>query len=328
MTIKRLILLALVSMTFFKTKSQDIEFSQFYNSPLYLNPAFTGVGIGPRFVLNYRNQWPSLNNAFVSYAASYDQYIDPISGGIGFLAMADNQGSGLYRTFSFSGMYAYQISVNDNLAVKAGFSASVNQSSLRYSDLLFYDMIDQQTGAVVFSTNETGPSALTKTYFDAGAGMLVYSKKVFFGIGVKHLTQPTISFYNNGKSLLPIRIAANLGYEFKKKKNSKGYFAPNILYVQQGTFNQLNVGGYLGIHALNLGLALRHDFSNSDALILTAGIKKGIFKTAYSYDATISNLKGKSGGAHELSLIFNIGDSPKAERKRYMKRLAECPNIF
>lgn len=317
-------------MTIFKTKSQDLEFSQFYNAPLYLNPAFAGVGIGPRFVLNYRNQWPSLGDAFVNYAVSYDQHIDKISGGIGFLATADNQGQNDagYNTYSFSAMYAYQFSVNDNLAVKAGFSASANQSSLNYNRLLFSDMIDPQTGAVNFTTSEMEPNSLTKTYLDVGAGVLVYSQKVFMGIGVKHLTQPAISFYDNGKSFLPIRVAVNFGYEFKKKKNAKNYFTPNILYVQQGRFNQINVGGYLGISALNLGLALRHDFSNADALILSVGVKKGIFKTAYSYDATVSNIKGKSGGAHELSIGFNIGESKKAERKRYIKRFTECPNIF
>ncbi len=317
-------------MLFSKTQSQDLEFSQFYNSPMYLNPAFAGVGVGPRFILNYRNQWPSLGNAFTSYAVSYDQYIDKISGGIGFLATADNQGQddAGYNTYSFSAMYAYQLSVNDNLAVKAGFSASFNQSSLNYNQLLFSDMIDPQTGSVIFTTNELNPSNLTKTYLDVGAGALVYSQKVFMGLGIKHITQPTISFYDNGKSLLPIRLAVNFGYEFKKKKNAKNYFTPNILYVQQGRFNQINIGGYLGISALNLGMALRHDFSNADALILSVGVKKGIFKTAYSYDATVSNIKGKSGGAHEVSIGFNIGESKKAERKRYMKRITACPNIF
>jgi type IX secretion system PorP/SprF family membrane protein len=189
-------------------------------------------------------------------------------------------------------------------------------------------MIDPQSVSITSQTAELRPNSLNRSYFDIGSGVLVYSKKVFFGIAVKHLTQPTISFYEAGKSLLPIRFAANLGYEFKKKKKSKNYFAPNILYVQQGRFQQINIGGYLGTGALTLGLALRHNFTNADALILSAGIKKGVFKTAYSYDPTISNLRGKSGGAHELSLAFNLGDSKKAERKRNLKRFTECPSIF
>ena len=300
----------------FKTKAQDLEFSQFYNAPLYLNPAFAGVGNGPRFTLNYRNQWPSLNNAFINYTASYDQDIPKISGGVGLLVAADNQGNGLYKNLSFTGIYAYQLNVGDNFAVKTGFSASYNQSSINYSELQFID------------GSELAPSFTSKSYFDAGVGALVYSKKVFFGLGVKHLTQPTISFYESGKSMLPIRFAANLGYEFKKRKKSKSYFAPNVLYVQQGRFSELNVGGYFGTGALNLGLALRHDFSNADAVILIVGIKKGVFKTAYSYDVTASNLRGRSGGAHEFSIGFNFGDSKNAERKRDMKKFTGCPTFF
>lgn len=37
---------------------QDPEFSQFFANPLHLNPALTGTSELPRFVLNYRNQWP------------------------------------------------------------------------------------------------------------------------------------------------------------------------------------------------------------------------------------------------------------------------------
>jgi len=59
-------------------KAQDIHFSQFYLSPLNLNPAMTGVmNCNVRLVANYRNQWSSVlkQNAFKTYSASYDQRI-------------------------------------------------------------------------------------------------------------------------------------------------------------------------------------------------------------------------------------------------------------
>ncbi|MBL7808489.1 MAG: type IX secretion system membrane protein PorP/SprF, partial [Saprospiraceae bacterium] len=57
-------------------QAQDIHFSQFYQSPLNLNPAMTGVmNCNHRFVANYRNQWASIlkNRAYNTYSASYDQ---------------------------------------------------------------------------------------------------------------------------------------------------------------------------------------------------------------------------------------------------------------
>ena len=58
--------------------AQDIHFSQFYMSPLNLNPALTGVmNCNTRMVANYRNQWASAlkAGAYNTYSASYDQKI-------------------------------------------------------------------------------------------------------------------------------------------------------------------------------------------------------------------------------------------------------------
>ncbi|MFQ3327045.1 MAG: hypothetical protein ACI8YC_001686, partial [Salibacteraceae bacterium] len=55
--------------------SQDPIYSQFYSNPLYLNPALAGVERCPRFVMNYRNQWPGISSGggnYVTYSASYD----------------------------------------------------------------------------------------------------------------------------------------------------------------------------------------------------------------------------------------------------------------
>ena len=43
----------------FNLNSQNLNYSQFYSSPLNLNPAMTGIGEFGRVGVNYRNQWPS-----------------------------------------------------------------------------------------------------------------------------------------------------------------------------------------------------------------------------------------------------------------------------
>src|SRR6185295_4728317 len=77
-------------------QAQDLEFSQFFNAPLYLNPAFAGVKVGPRFALNYRNEWAGLGDAYISYAASYDQHFNVLDGGIGIQVLSDRQANGIY----------------------------------------------------------------------------------------------------------------------------------------------------------------------------------------------------------------------------------------
>jgi len=76
-------------MSGFEVIAQDPSFSQFYANRLYLNPAFAGTENCPRVGLSYRNQWPSLDQGFVTYSASYDQRVDALAGGLGLLVMSD-----------------------------------------------------------------------------------------------------------------------------------------------------------------------------------------------------------------------------------------------
>ena len=63
--------------------AQDPVFSQFYLSPLQLNPGLSGLTESPRFSANYRNQFPGFNNAYRTYAVSYDQFFPSINSGAG-----------------------------------------------------------------------------------------------------------------------------------------------------------------------------------------------------------------------------------------------------
>ena len=54
-------------------RAQDPNFSQFFASPLTLNPALTGKFDGSvRVAGNYRNQWPTIENAFITKTVSLD----------------------------------------------------------------------------------------------------------------------------------------------------------------------------------------------------------------------------------------------------------------
>ncbi|MEO9210409.1 MAG: type IX secretion system membrane protein PorP/SprF, partial [Ginsengibacter sp.] len=57
----------------FQLKAQDPHFSQFFASPLTLNPALTGKFDGDlRVAGNYRNQWPTLDNYYRTFSVSVD----------------------------------------------------------------------------------------------------------------------------------------------------------------------------------------------------------------------------------------------------------------
>src|SRR3954470_19629164 len=92
--------------------AQDPQFTQFYASPLYLNPAFTGLTYEHRFALNYRNQWPGINTAYTTYMASYDYNISNLNSGIGLFALQDRAGSSNLVTTQYGANYAYRIKID------------------------------------------------------------------------------------------------------------------------------------------------------------------------------------------------------------------------
>ena len=80
------------------TGAQDPEFTQFYASPLHLNPALAGTGRCSRITTSYRNQWPSIQNAYVTYQTSYDQFMPGMNGGVGIAFIGDRAADGIYNT--------------------------------------------------------------------------------------------------------------------------------------------------------------------------------------------------------------------------------------
>ncbi|MBS1659023.1 MAG: PorP/SprF family type IX secretion system membrane protein [Bacteroidetes bacterium] len=312
------------------TAAQDLAFSQYFNAPVYTNPAFAGVDDGPRFSLNYRNEWASLGNAYLSYAAAYDQNFEGIGGGIGAILVSDRQAGGLYVTNSFTGVYSYQINLNRYYAVRASAQAGLVQHRIATDELVFAENINPDNGSVISNGSTDLPDQPNKTFADFGAGFLLYSQKFFMGMSAKHLTSPNESLLSSQISPLPICWSANLGWEFHSDphKPSIVYFTPNFLYVQQAKFKQLTGGAILGVSLIYGGMYYRTTFTNGDALILQVGLKRGVFKMGYSYDATVSQLKGKSGGTHELALVLNFHDSEKIQNRRHSKSVSKCPEIF
>jgi len=307
--------------------AQDLEFSQFFNASLYLNPAFAGADIGPRFALNYRNEWAGLGNAYISYAASYDQHFDALDGGIGVLVVSDQQANGIYVGNSATGVYSYQINLSKKFTLQAAASVAVVQKRIQNDKLIFAENINPNDGSIISSGSIDLPDRPSRTFPDFGAGFLFFTQKTFFGFSVKHLTSPNESLLSAQNSPLAYRLAGNFGVEFHSKSTKKIplFFSPNIFLASQSKFKQLTFGAILGIGVFYGGFSYRTTFTNADAIIVMTGLQKGVFKFGYSFDATVSGLKGNTSGSHELSLVFNFHDSEKVLKKQHTKKTWQCP---
>jgi len=285
--------------------AQDPAFSQFYANPLYLNPAFAGTNECPRVNLNYRDQWPGIGRTYITNSVSYDQHISAIGGGLGILVTQDRAGAGNLNTTFFSLQYSYRLKVNNQFAMKAGFEASYRTIKLDWSELTFGDMIHPRDGFIYGTQEDIDNNPTNKGFPDFSAGLLGYSKNLFFGFAAHHLTTPNQGFIS--ESELPTKITAHIGgnIPLSKYSNNVTTISPNFLYQKQQDFQQFNYGVYVNRGPMVGGLWARHSLKNIDSFILMLGLIQDSFKFGYSYDITLSNLKNSNTlGAHELSFTL------------------------
>lgn len=311
--------------------AQDPEFTQFYASPVYTNPAMAGTAFcgrnsAGRFSVNYRNQWPSLPGTFRTFNASYDQHLDKIGGGIGLMANYDRAGAGLLTTTSFSGIYSYVLPVNKHFFIRAGLQASFVNKAIDFSKLRFGDQIDPTRGFVKL-TNEPKPNT-SVTFPNFGAGLLAYSEKFYAGFAVHNITEPVQSFYSNNDGIVPRRFTFHSGVviPLDRKKFSQATISPNALFMVQQNFTQVNFGFYVNKGPLVTGLWYRQTlgtYGNSDAIMVLLGFRKDRFKFGYSYDITVSSARSAAPGSHEVSATVDwcLTDRPRSFRP------LKCPDF-
>lgn len=330
--LKKIVMIWAFMLTSLSVWAQDPVFSQFFASPLQLNPALSGTSEAPTIHLNYRNQWPLLSQAYATYAASYSQLAPKLNSGFGLSLMSDVAGNGIYNSTQIGFAYAYNLQFQKDLYLRMGLESNFVSKRLSWDKLIFLDQLNVETGAFdangnINPTFETQPN-LNINYFDFGFGALFYSKYVYGGFALKHINSPREAFIrpNAQYDELPMRISFHAGGQIPLSKNNKyktaTFISPNILFTKQRQFKQLNIGSYIQHESFFGGIWFRHTFTNSDAVILMAGYEMNLLKIAYSYDLTVSNLGINSGGAHEISLIFNFKTKNKGTNYN------DCLNLF
>lgn len=328
---------ALIALSFSSTNfGQDPIFSQFYNTPLQINPAFAGNSIGPTFIANYRNQWPAFD-AYNTYSVSYNQRFETFNSGIGLFLLTDDAGAGSIKNNKVSAMYSYRLTINDGSTIRIGLEGSFVQSRLDWSKLIFFDQLDPQYGAVgpdgiPFPSMEIPPDAdgISSSYIDISSGILYYTPKFYTGVSFKHMNEPDYSFFGDDRNVdanLPLRTTLILGYQHNLLDPSRYHYgtfiSPSLLYVRQGEFSQLNAGVLFNFNQLFFGGWYRQSGRTGDAVIGSVGWRYEYIKIGYSFDFTISSLGIDSGGSHEIGIVVNF-DHLYSKGSRYN----DCFAIF
>ena len=333
---KKLLILLMYCSSF--AHAQDPEFSQYYAAPLYLNPAFAGTSVDHRFIANYRNQWPSISQAFETYAFSYDYNLSQYNSGLGVLVMADKAGSANLKSTQFNFQYSYKVQMSDKLILSSGLNFGLGSRSIDFNKLIFYQQLDFSQNSDNIPPPPSNLNVAGQTYFDFGGGLLVYSRKVWLGFSMAHLNRPNRSLLNE-ETEIPVKTSVHGGvriplYNGVFKRERTASIAPSFVYKQQGNFDQLDLGTYFFYEPMVVGLWYRgipieqnaKDNVSHDAVVVVLGFQLQNVELSYSYDVTVSELGPIAGGAHEVGLKFKIELATQVKRKK-KERFIPCPTF-
>jgi type IX secretion system PorP/SprF family membrane protein len=309
-----------------KVQGQDAIFSQTNHHQLFINPAYSGNSPYPRLMMGYRNQWPGLGNAYVSYYVSYDQYINGISSNFGVSLNRDIQGNGTISRTSGELCYSYPIDLTENTIVSLGLQVGIVQKKITTSDLQLPDQ-NPYTG----STSQEIIPEQSKIFPDFAAGATFYfGEQYLLGFAVHHINSPQESegtIYNY-TTPMQLNIQALANFSFKKPNRSINdiSLSPGIYAQFQQNFNFITWGSNIRYNGLISGLWFRNNTSFTlNTLIVQLGYTTGALSFVYSFDAwtPINKQQFKIYGAHEVTFIshFKYNDP-----KKKMKTI-KCPKI-
>jgi type IX secretion system PorP/SprF family membrane protein len=309
---------------------QDPTFSQFYANPLYLAPSFAGATQEYRFGLNYRNQWPAIPGVFETYSISFDKAMPNFNSGIGVLATYDVAGSGDLSTTNIGLLYSYDFNINREWHIRPGVNFKFYYLGLNIGKLIFNSQLTG-SGGTVPSTNP--PPFDRVADVDFASSVMVYNDRIWGGFTLDHLLAPKTSFWGDD-ARVPVKFNLFGGMQLIKKTRllvkMKEVLSVAVNFQMQQKFYQTDMGLYYYKEPLMFGLWYRGiPFVTSqagDAIIGLVGFKTNQLHIGYSYDFTISNLISSTGGAHEISVMYEFNSFSLGQQRKRIRAIP-CPEF-
>ncbi len=330
-----LVLTVLISSNLFG--QQDVHFSQFFSSPLTLNPANAGIFNGDlRAIMNYRSQWGAVSKSYSTMAASIDMPImKKMQGGmfgLGLNFFKDDAGDSRMSTMNYALSLAYHLDISggqNNHFISLGFQSGMVQRSIAYGNLTWDNQWDGSSfdqAVIPLNVDELGGTGVSA--FDLSTGLHWYyapdqKNRFFGGLSLFHANSPDIGF--NSESRLLKKYTLHGGGEIAM---TGGDFAltPNFVYVRQGTNKYFDIGAeikyflqestrftnYKNMMYISFGPYLRY----GDAAYVVARFNWNGVTAAVSYDFNLSDLSAASSGngGFEIMLGYKMDIGASASR--------------
>ena len=313
--------------------AQDKHFTQFYASPLTLNPALTGAFDGRYRVGGiYRDQWRGvLDDPYVTFSTSVDvrfdvtldsRYKDAFA--IGLVFLSDNVNSIDFSTnqLALSAAFHKGLDFDKRQFITIGIQAALNQRNINYEFLNFDDQFNQIDNFNLATQEVLPENNFAFSDFSAGINYIFRPKKkisINAGFTLSHFLRPQLSFYPpaedpqdiiDGDSRLYMKLGGQLSIQFPV--TSRVSLIPRVLFTKQGPHLAMTTGSNVRIalndfnrNAFQIGTWVRPvrndggDFG-LDAAILMVGFEISNILFGLSYDANIDDLRTHRQGQNSI----------------------------
>lgn len=326
----------------YQANSQDIHFSQIFETPLLRNPALAGLFKGDvRIQSVYRTQWNSVTVPYRTGSLDGEvklpvgQQNDYLTIGAQFLY--DKAGTVALTATHILPAVNYHKSLSDekNSYLSLGFMGGWVQRSIDRSKMTTNSQFDGVNYNENLANGEYFVSG-NYSYFDATVGMSYNSQigenadnNVFFGLAYHHFNKPKkVSFYTDNSVEGTPKIVGSAGIRMSMTDDS--YFTIQADYSKQGAYTETVAGALYTWkfgnsenpqYAFHTGAYMRW----KDALIPVAKVQAKSIAIALSYDANISPLRTASTGrgGFEASLTYQ----KFFDRHNSSKEAIRCPRF-
>ena len=310
--------------------AQSAMFSQYYFSPMNINPALLGTQSHLMAGIQHRSQWRNLDSP---YRANTLSVVNPITlpqaihqtGGIGLSLVDESVGTHrMYGSLSVQLGAAYNIGLDrkQHQLLSFGLQGGFTQRKVDHTQLQWGSQYDPMIGYNPEIAPSVGLPNDQISFASFGAGLvyyynparelLLYQVSGFSGFSVTNLNRPNSSFYEADETREALTLRWHSGLEIPLSTSIK--LLPQLLVAYRDAQQyHINVGTYLHYAVTqskadeqSLRLLTGAWYRWNDSWVTSAGMSYQNYLLAISYDFNTQPVAvhAFAGGAFEVSLAY------------------------
>ncbi|MCZ4243753.1 PorP/SprF family type IX secretion system membrane protein [Pedobacter punctiformis] len=304
--------------------AQDPKFSQYFASPLTLNPAYTGFFDGDyRFAVNTRQQWGNLGDPYNTYSVSgdlkliQDENFTNSVFSIGLSGLFDESFNKALKSQYISASFSYYQYLDIEHRFKFGLAPQISYVSkyLDYNKLTFASQYDEDGHFDMSLPNHLDLKNDRTSYFDLNLGgnfSATFNRlSLALGYSFYHISKPRENMLNGNEDIVPYRRTIHLSMLYKANELVDLNFSG--ISLAQRANRETIVGGVVGFRPneetkIKVNAGLWYKF-NQSAVYPYLGLSVGNITAGLNYTVAANKMLNNTPRTYEISLIYTHNNS-------------------